>query len=143
MRPHDQYAKQEESYVIVPLPKIEVFGNDVATTEACCHNVIRPRYIVIPRTVSQDFSIINFMVGMRSQLHACGEVPAEVFAGDVECFKLGETTEPHVLSRSLDLNHPIPLKIDVCCRTKISIQVQNTSPCARQFIAVVFGVLVE
>jgi hypothetical protein len=127
-----------EPQLLLAIPRTVVSGGDDARIHVQCNTPIKPRYLVVPRSISRSFEIVDIKVGGNSHLHSRGEIPAEVFAGDVEALGASETEEDFLKKTKLD--QPVPLAIDDCpANIFITIEVRNISPCAENFSAVLFG----
>ena len=132
--------------VLIPMPLTLVYGNDVGIVRTVSHVRCRPRFLVVPSLVGIDFAIRDIKIGKNSQMVATGDVPALAFAGDLDVHEVGGEL---VVGESLPfervkLDHPIPIKFDDCEREMvISLLVWNMNACARNFMAVFYGELLE
>ncbi len=129
--------------ILVQLPRQAVVGGGTATIIGRTVTAFRPRYLIVPKSIAQDFAIVDFKIGKQSQFHGeDGMVPAEVFAGDAEQV-LVERDGRAFLSKA-NMDHPLELQVDACTPHHIiSITVSNQSPVARNFMAVVAGTKIE
>lgn len=131
-----------DELIMVPFPRTIIWGAETVAVITQPDVAMRPRYLVVPKSIAPDFMINDLKIGRHSQLYAEGEVPAEVFSGNVVALDARET-EPSFL-RKAELDHPIPLRIDTCDReTPISLLVLNINARGRYFMAVLFGKKVE
>jgi hypothetical protein len=129
-----------ELMLIVQFPQTTVCSNSIMIVRATSTIKIRPRYLVVPRSIARDFGVRDIKVGKNSQL--CGTrgfVPAEVFAGDADLLDARET-EPTFLAKTT-MDHPIPLLMDACDPSlDIAIEVINLSYTSRHFMGAIFGI---
>lgn len=124
----------EKPHLLVPFPITTIMGCcSAAKIVARCDRPIRPRYVVVSRSVADDFVITDIKVDRTSQLHSDGSVPADTLAGDLVAV-VADDSEPKFLEKT-GLTAP-PLDMDP--GTTIELHVTNQSPCARNFSAVAF-----
>lgn len=135
-----------EPLSLLPMPKTVVNGQAVVNVVIYNYFHYLPRYLVIPRSVAVDFEVVNIMIGRNCQLLREGEVPATVFAGDLDIHRLDiENSTPEGIPFSqVKMDYPLPISFDVCrAGEPICLTVRNTSMYARDFIAVFYGDLME
>jgi hypothetical protein len=132
--------------VLIPMPITTVYGNNVGLVRTVSHVKCRPRFLVIPSIVGIDFAILDIKIGRNSQMMAPGEIPALAFAGDLDVSEIrGELVVGESLPfERVKLDHPIPVKFDDCDNQMvICLTVRNMNACARNFMAVFYGELLE
>lgn len=131
-----------EPQLLVPMPMTTVSGCDVKVVSTICMVRCRPRFLVVPRGMADDFTILDIKIGKNSQMVAEGEVPALAFAGDLDVREIrGEIVEGESLSfGEVKIDHPIPIEFDDCWpHMVIRLTVRNINACARNFMAVFYG----
>jgi hypothetical protein len=132
------YSAMNQPMVIVPFRRESVPGNTDVLMSTICHAAVRPRYLVIPRSVAPDFEIHDIKVGMNSQFLAEGIVPASIFAGDADA--VGADADEQDFLRRAQLEVPLPLDLSSAwAGTLITLRMRNISPSARYFYATIFG----
>jgi hypothetical protein len=124
-----------DAYVVVPFQKISVAGTEIGSVTATPPPNVRLLYLVVPKLVAPDFSLVSVRVGQNSQFASSGEVPADAFSGDLELW--GAPPERKV--RSVVMDFPIALDLEDPDGREVVITVRNLHPCARNFTAVMFG----
>jgi hypothetical protein len=131
--------------ILIPMPITFIPGGDVGVVRTLSHVRCRPRFLVVPSLVAIDFTILDIKIGRNSQMMALGEIPALAFAGDLDVseihgeLKMGESKS----FERVNLDHPIPVRFDDCCNQTICLTVRNLNACARNFMAVFYGELLE
>jgi hypothetical protein len=119
----------------VPFQKISLVGAGIGSVTATPPPNVRLLYLVVPKLVAPDFELVSVRVGRNSQFASSGEVPADVFSGDLELW--GEPPERKV--RSVVMDFPIALDLEDPKGQEVEITVRNLHPCSRNFAAVMFG----
>jgi len=132
------------NYAVVPMPVISVMGTEAGGTEVVVNVAVRPRYLVVPKGVSDvEFTVLDVLIAGKTQFSvAGGGVPAEVFAGECTVYKM----RPNGLGvvRPEEMDFPLPVNFDVCgAGQSIVVRVRNDYPCARLFKSVFYCELVE
>jgi hypothetical protein len=128
------------SNILVAVPSLTIGGMSRGEVVGSCQVWFRPRHLVVPRSVAADFDVEGVYVGTQSQFYGGGTVPAELFAGDLEAFDVGEGS-PDTFLDKVKLDVPLPLKFDVC-RSGVGIRVVffNRNVMPREFRCAFYGV---
>jgi hypothetical protein len=130
--------------LLIPVPRTEIRGNDIANVTTVCMIKCRPRFLYIPSRVAHDFEIINIMIGKNSQTASLGEIPAAAFAGELDINLLTGDIDMRQAFKNVLLDHPVPVLFDDCERgTFITLMLRNLNQSARNFTALFYGESLE
>lgn len=130
----------DEPMVIVPLPMVVVSGNSLGQIITQSLEVVRFRYLVIPREIAKGFCVLAIWIGKHRQVVAGnGPIPATLFAGESDAWSFTGACFTKV-----ELDHPIPLDFGLCVPGQdIRVVVQNITPNTWCFAGALFGVEIQ
>ena len=116
--------------IFLGIPSTWVPGISKVVVIARPQIAFHPRYLVIPKSIAPCFRILDIKIGKNSQL--TGEMPAEVFSGEVVVL------EDKVVGATSEL--PLSMAMDDCRATdSVCITVQNRDASARNFTGCIAG----
>lgn len=122
-----------EPMFFLPIPNTIVLGSDRAIISVSPLEDFHPVYIIVPRSLAQDFMISRVSIGRKGQIIGENEFSAEVLSGEVVVLN-----DAVIAKASLDL--PVAMKLDSCRHDDVfTIVVHNRNFATRNFSAVVAG----